>query len=219
MVMEGLNETLRWCYRALLFALPIVAVIYLVSHAAELNVSAREINFLEHSYFLVVLFSLFFIVLYSLYLPTNLRDTLSLLLTPIFGCLVQFLFVRDQFWLYLAELGMVYTLQISLAFLGLLTIFVGVGIWNALVHKEWGDFLSMAALVALQMLFAIPCAGAVYLFGRVMFTVILPQALYGYSVWSLAGAAVYGFWLVMFAQNMWIFFKVLYNESIGDYSL
>ncbi len=208
-----MNSILRWCHRILLFILPIVAVFYLVGHADALNITAQEIDFLERSYFIVVLFGLFFIVLYGMYLPTTLQDTLGLLLAPILGCVVQLLFARDQFWLYLAELGMIYTLQIALAFLCLLLIYAAVGFWNAIVHRDLGELVNTLLLLGLELLFAIPCAGAVYLFSRIIFTVILPQTLDGQALLSLGGLIVYGFWFVTFGQNMWIYFKVLYRES------
>ena len=213
--MERLNSVLRWCYRFVLFVLPIYAVFYVVYHDTTLGITAGNIDFLQRSYFLVVLFSLFFIVLYSMYLPTNLRDTASLLLGPMLGCLTQLVLARERAWLYLAELGMVYVMEISVAFFIVLLVILGLGIWSALKDRELDTGVNTVGLIVAQLLFAIPCGGAIYIFGRVIFTVILPETLHGGSIWSLAGLVAYGCWLVPFIQNMWVFLKVLYQESIA----
>lgn len=211
---EQLNNVLRWCYCASLVIWPIVAVIYLAYHSASLGITDQEIDFLQRSYFLVVLFGLFFMILYSMYLPTTLRDTASLLLAPLIGGLLQLVLAGDKAMLYIAEIAMIYTMEIATAFLLLWLFIVGLSIANMVTERTLSSVVSGLGFVGIQLLYVIPCAGAVYLFGRIIFTVILPNTYSGHSALSVMAIITYGLFAIPFGQNMYVYLKCLYQESI-----
>lgn len=213
-LIERLNHWLRILYCAVLLIFPIIAIYYVSTQMAE-ELTANEIRFLQGGYFIVAIFDLLFIVLYSMYLPTKLTDTTSLLLAPLFGCVVQFLIARQQIGLYLAELGMIYTIEICLAFIILWLGLVGAAIWNAITERSISTLFNGLLLTGMQLLFVIPCAGVIYIFSRLIITVILPQTITGEMLWSSMGIVLFLSFLLPLLQNCFVYLKCLLQESVG----
>lgn len=210
---DRLYLTFKIVYCILLFVLPIVSVVFVVRQADVLGVSEGEINFLFSSFFLVALFNLFFLILYHGYLPTRLGGITSLLFAPIVSCLIQLVLARQFVSGYLAELGMIYTIEVVLAFCMLMGIIVVAGLWTSIVERDKAG-ASILLLCVLQLLFLIPGGGAVYIFSKVIFTVFLPAAIDPYEPISVMGILVYIVFFAPILQNLWTFFKAWKEESI-----
>lgn len=214
---EKLVALLQWVYSLTILGLPIYSVVYVHTNQAALAiVSEFELHFLQSSYFLVVLFVLFMLVLLHEYLPDTLTGMLDILLVPIVIITIQALFSPSSIPEYLARAGMLHITTIILAFVLLVGYIFLVGLIGNIISKSFDSdsILGLIVMCGAQLLFIIPGCGAIYIFSKYIFLHdILPLSATN-SVWHPAVLLSIGLYLFSIVNTTWVFGRKLKSESI-----
>lgn len=216
---EKLLRILQWTYSLVILVIPIYAVIFLHTNSEALAiVTEKELHFLQSSYFLVVLFTLFMLVLLHEYLPDTVPQMLNLLIAPILIVGAQALVSPISLSEYIAQLGMLHVITIILAFIILIAYILILSLFGMTGDMEFGDegFLGLLITCGAQLLFIIPGVGAIYIFGRYIYIhEILSNSPNG-TLWHWSTLFIIGTYALSIANTTWIFGRKLKNESIAE---
>lgn len=215
-MLEKIRSWIKFIYCVFLLVLPVVAAVVVGLQAETLRVDLWWVHFLQSSFFLVGLFNLFFLILYHEYLPDNLLTLCSLLFGPIIVAAGHALVAPNSFWFTLAEAGMIYTIEIILAFALLMVIILVLATLGSLRERDLSGLGGALLVCGLQLLFLIPGGGALYIFSQVIIENVLQEIALANGAWSVLSVVSYGLLLATIVENIWAFFHGLKDKSILD---
>lgn len=217
---ERILSLLQWIYSLVILGLPIYSVIFVHTNSEALAiVTEKELHFLQSSYFLVVLFTLFMLVLLHEYLPDTIPQMLNLLVAPVLIVAVQAVVSPISATEYIAQLGMLHIITIILAFIILILYIFILGILGNIFSKTFdGDsIIGLLFICGAQLLFIIPGAGAMYIFGRYIYIHEILTSSPNGTLWHWSTLFIIGTYVFSIINTTWIFGRKLKNESIAGY--
>lgn len=215
---EKLLTILKWVYSLSVLIIPIYSVIFLHTNPGALEImSAKNLDFLQSSYFLVVIFILFMLVLLHEYLPSSLLGMSELVFTPVIIIALQALVSPVSASEYLAQLGMLHVITVMLSFIILILYILVVAIVGNMFSSSLYDesILGLLVTCGAQLLFIIPGAGAIYIFGKYIYMhEILASSPTG-SLWHWSSVILIGCYTFSIVNATRLFGRNLKNESIA----
>ncbi len=218
MLKEKLLSFLQLAYALLLLTIPIYSVIFLHTNPEALEImSAGNLDFLQRSYFLVVLFSFFALILLREYLPDTLPGILDVLVAPFIIVGLQALISPISASGYIATIGMLHIITIILGFILLIGYIFVTAILGMLMEKKWNWDTALGILVTCgaQLLFIIPGAGAMYIFVKYIYIHdVLGNSPTG-TIWHWSAMFIIASYIFSILNTTGVFSKRLKRESIA----
>lgn len=202
---------LRALYAVALLLLPVYSVLFIVYSPLTADaLSDSQISFLASTYFLVVLFNLFMLVLRFKDLPHTMAGMLNVLLTPVVVIVLHTVLDEGSVAMAIASLGMVYAMSMMVAYAGL----VFVGPYLAGKVRSVRDAVSAFGLGLTQLLFIIPGIGAVVIFSEVLLKTQIWPAYGEAEPYSPMLVLSYALLIGAVVQNAWTVAKEMRKNSV-----
>lgn len=218
--MEKLITSLKWLYAFVLLVVPVYSVIFLHTNPEALEImSAWNLTFLQSSYYLVVIFSMFALFLLREFLPDTLPGILDVLIAPFVIIGLQALVSPISASEYLAIIGMLHIITIMSGFILLIGYICIMGIVGMIIEKkwDWDALLGILVTCGAQLLFIIPGAGAMYIFVKYIYIHdILGNSPNG-TIWHWSALFIIASYIFSIINTTGVFGKRLKRESIAGY--
>lgn len=217
---EKLLGILQLIYSLMILVIPIYSVIFLHTNPEALEImSASNLDFLQRSYFLVVLFSFFALILLREYLPDTLPGILDILIAPFVIIGLQALVSPISASEYLAIIGMLHIITIMSGFILLIGYIFTMAIFGMIMEKKWNwdTLLGILVTCGAQLLFIIPGAGAMYIFVKYIYIHdVLGNSPNG-TIWHWSALFIIASYIFSIINTTGVFGKRLKRESIAGY--